>query len=125
MRMAFGTFLRLPDPMAFAGDADYVRGRWTAAPDTALTAEIDGELVGSNFVTRWGSVGFFGPLTVDPLLRGQGVAQTLMDSTMEIMDSWDLTHAVCSHSATAQSTWAFTSAMDSTRDSSPLCCRHR
>jgi GNAT superfamily N-acetyltransferase len=93
LRMAFGTFLGLPDPMAFLGDGDYVRSRWTAAPEAALTAEIDGQLVGSNFATRWGSVGFFGPLTVDPPLWDRGVARRLMDSTMEIMDSWGLTHA--------------------------------
>jgi len=92
-RMAFGTFLGLPDPMAFAGDADYIRTRWTATPEAALTAEIDGRVIGSNFATRWGSVGFFGPLTVDPAYWDRGVARRLMDSTMEIMDSWRLTHA--------------------------------
>ena len=92
-RMAFGTFLGLPDPMAFAGDADYIRTRWAAAPEAALTAEIDGQVVGSNFATRWGSVGFFGPLTVDPSVWDRGVARRLMDNTMEIMDSWGLTHA--------------------------------
>jgi GNAT superfamily N-acetyltransferase len=91
-RMAFGTFLGLPDPMAFAGDADYIRTRWAAAPEAALTAEIDGQVVGSNFATRWGSVGFFGPLTVDPPVWDRGVARRLMDNTMEIMDSWGLTH---------------------------------
>ncbi|PZS18569.1 MAG: N-acetyltransferase, partial [Pseudonocardiales bacterium] len=93
MRMAFGTFLGLPDPMTFGGDGDYVRSRWTAAPEATLTAEIDGQLVGSNFATQWGSVGFFGPLTVDPPLWDRGVARSLMDSTMEIMDGWGLTHA--------------------------------
>jgi GNAT superfamily N-acetyltransferase len=93
MRMAFGTFLGLPDPMAFLGDGDFVRTRWAAAPEAAVTAEVDGRVVGSNFATRWGSVGFFGPLTVDPELWDRGVARKLMDNTMEIMDSWRLTHA--------------------------------
>jgi GNAT superfamily N-acetyltransferase len=93
MRMAFGTFIGLPDPMVFLGDADYIRTRWTAAPEAALTAEIDGRVVGSNFATRWGSVGFFGPLTVNPPLWDRGIARRLMDSTMEIMDSWRLSHA--------------------------------
>ena len=30
MRLAFGTFIGLPDPMAFMGDASYVRTRWLA-----------------------------------------------------------------------------------------------
>jgi GNAT superfamily N-acetyltransferase len=93
MRTAFGTFLGMPDPMAFLGDGDYVRSRWAVAPQAALTAEIDGRLVGSTFATRWGSVGFFGPLTVDPPLWDRGVARRLMDGTMEIMDAWGLTHA--------------------------------
>ena len=64
MRVAFGTFLGVPDPVTVFGDADYVRTRYIAAPDCAWAAEIDGEVVGSNFATRWGSFAFFGPLTV-------------------------------------------------------------
>lgn len=93
MRQAFGTFLGLPDPMAFMGDADYVRGRWTADPTVALAAELDGRLVGTNFVTRWGSVGFFGPLTVEPGLWDRGIARRLLDETMAIFDRWGVSHA--------------------------------
>jgi predicted N-acetyltransferase YhbS len=93
VRMAFGTFLGLPDPITFAGDADYIRTRWRAAPEAALTAEIDGQVVGSNFATRWGSVGFLGPLTVDPSVWDRGVARRLMHNIVDIMDSWGLTHS--------------------------------
>ena len=93
MRQAFGTFLGLPDPMAFMGDADYVRTRWAAEPTCALAAEVDGRLVGTNFVTRWGSVGFFGPLTVDPSLWDKGVARALLTETMPFFDRWGVTHA--------------------------------
>jgi len=31
-RLAFGTFIGLPDPMTFGGDADYVRTRWLVDP---------------------------------------------------------------------------------------------
>jgi GNAT superfamily N-acetyltransferase len=92
MRVAFGTFLGLPDPMAFMGDADYVRTRWAADPTVALAAELDGRLVGTNFVTRWGSVGFFGPLTVLPDLWNTGVARALLDATMPIFTEWGVTH---------------------------------
>ncbi len=40
MRLAFGTFLGLPEPMTFLGDASYVRTRWLAAPDAAFGAEV-------------------------------------------------------------------------------------
>src|SRR5690348_3459138 len=54
-RLAFGTFLGLPDPMTFMGDGDFVSTRWRAEPAGAIAAELDGELVGSNLATRWGS----------------------------------------------------------------------
>jgi GNAT superfamily N-acetyltransferase len=92
VRLAFGTFLGLPDPMDFMGDGDYVRTRWAADPTAALAAEVDGDVVGTNFVTRWGSVGFFGPLTVAPQVWNRGVARALLDATMAIFDEWGVSH---------------------------------
>jgi predicted N-acetyltransferase YhbS len=86
-REAFGTFLGLPDPQQFAGDSDWIRTRWRADPSLAVGAEIDGELVGTNFATRWGSVGFFGPLTVRPERWNQGVAQRLLEATLPLFDA--------------------------------------
>ena len=68
MRLAFGTFVGLADPMTMFGDADMARTRFRGNPDGALAAELDGRVVGSNFLANWGSVGFFGPLSVDPPL---------------------------------------------------------
>jgi GNAT superfamily N-acetyltransferase len=93
MRLAFGTFLGLPDPLEFMGDADYVRTRWLADPFGALGAEFGGELVGTNFATRWGSVGFFGPLTIRPELWDRGIAQQLLRPTMDIFEKWGVRHA--------------------------------
>ena len=81
-RLAFGTFIGLPDPMSFIGDAELVGPRWRAAPEAALGAYVDGALVGSNFAANWGSFGFFGPLTVRPDFWGQGVAPKLLAATM-------------------------------------------
>jgi GNAT superfamily N-acetyltransferase len=92
-RLAFGTFLGLRDPLAFAGDTDYVRVRWWLDPEAAFGAELDGELVGSNFVTNWGSVGFFGPLSVRPDLWNAGVASRLLEPTMECFRKWGTRHA--------------------------------
>ncbi|MEU7818705.1 GNAT family N-acetyltransferase [Pseudonocardia sp. NPDC049154] len=92
MRLAFGTFLGLPDPMAFMGDAEYARARWAADPESSLAAEVDGRLVGTNFVSCWGSVGFFGPLTVEPWLWDRGVARALLDRTMPLFDERGVRH---------------------------------
>jgi len=92
-RLAFGTFLGLPDPMTFSGDADFIRTRWLADPAAVFGAELDGELVGSNFVTRWGRVGFFGPLTIRPDLWDKGIAQLLLGPTMDLLDAWGVQHA--------------------------------
>jgi GNAT superfamily N-acetyltransferase len=91
LRMAFGTFLGLPDPMAFLGDGDYVRTRWLASPDSAFVAEIDGRLVGSNFATRWGSFAYFGPLTIDPQVQDQGYGSELIHPVIDMFDSWGVT----------------------------------
>jgi GNAT superfamily N-acetyltransferase len=92
-RMAFGTFLRAPDPQQFFGDAEFVRTRWHADPRAAFAAVRDGRLVGSNFLANWGSVGFFGPLSVDPPHWGQGIAKLLMEPTVALFDSWGTRHA--------------------------------
>ncbi len=91
--LAFGTFLGLPDPMQFAADRDYIRTRYHADPSAALAAEVDGRPVGSNFVASWGSVGFFGPLTVRPDFWDRGVAKKLLEPTMEIMAQRGTKHA--------------------------------
>ena len=94
LRLAFGTFLGLPDPMTFSGDADNVKTRFLADPTSTLAAECaNGQLVGFNFVTNWGSVGFFGPLIVHPDYWDQGVAKQLLGPTMNIFDKkWHTKH---------------------------------
>jgi len=92
-RVAFGTFLGAPDPQQFFGDAEYVRTRRHADDHAAFAAVREGRLVGSNFVANWGSVGFFGPLTVDPACWSQGIAKPLMEPTVELFDTWGTRHA--------------------------------
>jgi N-acetylglutamate synthase-like GNAT family acetyltransferase len=93
MRLAFGTFLGLPDPLSFMGDAGYVKTRYIANPSSALVAEVSGKFVGSNFALNWGSVGIFGPLTIHPDLWNKGVAKRLLEKTMELFDRWKIKHA--------------------------------
>jgi GNAT superfamily N-acetyltransferase len=85
-RLAFGTFLGLGDPMTFGGDSDCIATRWRADPSLSLALDVDGELVASNFVSLWGSVGFFGPLTVRPDLWDRGIAKRLMAATVPLLD---------------------------------------
>lgn len=92
MRLAFGTFIGLPDPATFMGDANYVHTRWRANPAGAFVAEIDGEVVGSNFATSWGSVGFFGPLTTRPALWDRSIGKHLMVPIMECFAKWGTKH---------------------------------
>lgn len=90
LRSAFDTFTGVT---SLFGDKDYVHTRWLADPGAAFAAEQDGQLAGTNFVTRWGTVGFFGPLSVRPELWGQGVASRLMQATVALFDRWGTAHA--------------------------------
>jgi GNAT superfamily N-acetyltransferase len=87
-RLAFGTFLGLPNPLDFMGDRDLMTPRYRS-PHVKVVAARDGDrLIGSNVATRWGSFAFFGPLTILPEYWDRGVAQRLLDSTMTIFDKW-------------------------------------
>lgn len=93
MRIAFGTYLKAPNPIEVFGDGDWVHTRFHADPSAAFCAELDGEIVGSNFATRWGSFAFFGPLTVRPDLWDRGVATRLMEPILNLFDRWGPRHA--------------------------------
>jgi predicted N-acetyltransferase YhbS len=92
-RLAFGTFLGLPDPLMFAPGADLVRTRWRADPSRAFGAELDGEVVGSNLATNWGSFGFFGPLSVHPDFQNRGIGKQLVEPVLALFADWGVTQA--------------------------------
>jgi GNAT superfamily N-acetyltransferase len=87
-RLAFATYVGAPDPENFYTDRSHVFTRWRGDPEAALVAEFDGRLIGSNFLARWGSFGFFGPLTVHPDFWGVKVAQQLLARSLELFESW-------------------------------------
>ncbi len=91
-RLAFGTFVGMPDPLQFGGDTDFVRTRYRAAPGAAFAAESDGTLVASNFAARWGSFAFFGPLSVHPELWDKGIGKKLVEPVVDLFDRWGVTH---------------------------------
>jgi GNAT superfamily N-acetyltransferase len=92
VKLAFGTFLGIPDPLAFMDDRHYMAPRFNSPNVKIVAARDNGRLIGSNVATRWGSFGFFGPLTVLPEYWDRGVAQQLLGATMEIFDGWGLRH---------------------------------
>lgn len=92
-RIAFGTFLGVPEPEKFFDDKDYVNTRWRANPNAAFAVEANEEVVGSNFATNWGSIGFFGPLTIRPDYWDSGFGKLLLEPVMELFDRWETKHA--------------------------------
>ena len=92
VRVAFGTFLGVPDPLTFMGDRNFLTPRWRSAHIKVIAARENGRLIGSNVATRWGSFGFFGPLTVLPEYWDRGVAQRLLEATMAVFDKWAVRH---------------------------------
>jgi predicted N-acetyltransferase YhbS len=93
MRAAFGTFRGLPDPSAAFGDSETVRTRYRAAPEHAWAAELEGEVVGSVLAARWGSFGFFGPLSVRPDLWDRGIGGRLLQPVVDAFARWDVRQA--------------------------------
>ena len=89
-RVAFGTFIGMPNPADFMGDRNLLISRWYAPHVKTLAARDNGRLIGSNQITRWGSFAFFGPLTVLPEYWDRGVAQLLLDATMKFFAKQDL-----------------------------------
>ena len=92
VRLAFGTFLGLPNPLDFMGDRTFMAPRWRSTHVKVIAAREGDRLIGSNVATRWGSFGFFGPLTVLPEYWDRGVAQRLLRATMTIFERWGLRH---------------------------------
>jgi GNAT superfamily N-acetyltransferase len=92
-RGAFGAFLGVDPPESFGGDGDCIVTRWRANPARAFVAVRGHEVIGSAFVTIWGSVGFFGPLTVRPDYWDQGVGKRLLEPVMTVFDQCQVKHA--------------------------------
>jgi len=89
-RVAFGTFLGIPDPSTFMGDRNLVASRVRGKHVKALAAREDRRLIGFSILTFWGSFAFVGPLCVLPEYWNKGVAQKLMQATVDIFDEMNL-----------------------------------
>jgi GNAT superfamily N-acetyltransferase len=91
-RLAFGTALGLPDPLAFGAGAELVRTRWATDPASAFKATVEDRLVGCAFVSRWGRFAVFGPLAVHPDYWDRGVGTRLWQARLPLLDRWQTTH---------------------------------
>jgi len=108
VRRAFGTFLGAPDLDEFWTDFDYIYGRHGAEHIRSFAIDADGEIAGSNFATRWGSVGFFGPLSIRPDLWNRGLAQPLVAAASDAFDEWGLSHAgLCTFPHSPKHIWLY------------------
>jgi GNAT superfamily N-acetyltransferase len=92
VRVAFGTYFGAPDPASFMGDRSFMVPRLRSRHVKVIAAREGGRLIGTNVITRWGSFGFFGPLTVLPEYWDRGVAQRLLEATMPVFDKWGVRH---------------------------------
>ena len=80
LRAAFDAHTGQPGRL---GGSDYLRSRWRTDAERVFVADLGGDIVGSNAVTSWGSVGWFGPLSVAPAMWGNGIANGLLDAAHE------------------------------------------
>ncbi|PSF38573.1 GNAT family N-acetyltransferase [Aphanothece hegewaldii CCALA 016] len=92
-RLAFGTFIGLPDPMQFESGAAHFPHRWKTEPSGAFAAQMNQQLVGSILGVHWGSFAFFGPLSVHPDFWAKGIAKSLVAAEMERFEAWGIQQA--------------------------------
>jgi predicted N-acetyltransferase YhbS len=75
---------RFPPDFPSAGIAtDLLAGVLSHPQFYAVVAEMDGEIVGSNFLDERSVIAGVGPITVDPEMQNRGVGRTLMEAVME------------------------------------------
>ncbi len=108
VRRAFGTFMGVTDLDNFWTDFDYVYGRFGCEHTAAFGADHDGALAGVNFCTNWGSVGFFGPLSVRTDLWNRGIAQPLVAAVSDQFGRWGTRHAgLCTFPQSTKHVWLY------------------
>lgn len=89
-RIAFEAFAGIADRHGFPRDfpsVDAARGLVTAFEGHrsiwGVVAELDGRVVGSNFLDERGSVRGVGPITIDPAVQAGGIGRALMQAALE------------------------------------------
>jgi GNAT superfamily N-acetyltransferase len=83
---AFSKFLGLADPRDFMRGRALIATRWRADPQAPLGAFEDDTLIGSCIITRWGTFGFIGPVSVRPDFWDKGVAKQLVAAAVALLE---------------------------------------
>ncbi|HTY86725.1 MAG TPA: GNAT family N-acetyltransferase [Candidatus Acidoferrum sp.] len=89
-RLCFEAFKRIHERHGFPLDipnvdlAAQIIGRFVARTDFyGVAAQVDGRLVGSNFMSAMDAIGGVGPITVDPAFDGRGIGRALMQDVLD------------------------------------------
>jgi predicted N-acetyltransferase YhbS len=89
-RIIFEAFKAIADRHGFPRDFPSVEAgtqlatTFIAAPSIyGLVAELNGRIVGSNFMAEGDPIRGIGPITVDPAVQGSGVGRRLMEGALE------------------------------------------
>ncbi|KLK91313.1 hypothetical protein AA309_20860 [Microvirga vignae] len=89
-RIIFEAFRGIADQHGFPWDFPSVEAgtqlaeTFIAAPSIyGVVAELDGRVVGSNFMAEGDPIRGIGPITVDPAVQGSGVGRRLMEAALE------------------------------------------
>jgi RimJ/RimL family protein N-acetyltransferase len=90
---AFSKFLGFSDPRDFIRGRALIATRWRADPRAPLGAFLDGTLIGSCIITRWGGFGFIGPVSVRPDFWDKGVAKQLVAAAVAFLDASSIRQA--------------------------------
>jgi len=88
-RLAFAQQFGAPDPERYRTDVRTVETRFATCPELCFVAEREGRLVGSIIGMDWGGMTVLGPLTIDPVYWGQGIARLLTARFLEAADARD------------------------------------
>lgn len=89
-RSAFASFLKIDE--AHIPDFNHVRSRYRANPRGAISAEINGELVGTMFAARWGSLAVVGPSTVRPTGWTGQAGKLMLERALALAAEWRCAH---------------------------------